>query len=360
MLLSEVMAEFGVSGPTMLTDLYRGGTNIRESAANNTATHGAANVPTSGALSMSDFYGAFKGWAHEHTGVGTLVYPSAVFGDDWSADWPKTFTVTGTQAQLQIDLNADAFILVNDGEIQGLAGSPSGGDGEWAVYAKSDFTLVNNGAIRGGGGAGGAGGDGGTGGGGSYGYTAQEGPIYSRPSSCVYTIVQANTYFRWGGANVGDYPGNGNVTASSSGGYTYYRGAYVELIYQGGNYHYYQIYRTYPATAYTTGGAGGPGGVGGWGQGYGQASTAGVTGGAGSAGGSYAGTGGTGGTGGAGGSWGSPGADGNVGNTGAAGNYSSGSAGTSGGPGGAAGEAIYKDGGVSITIDTLGTINGAY
>lgn len=49
--LSQIAAEFGVSAPYSITDFYRGGANVPNITANN-------GVPTSGAISLTDFYGA--------------------------------------------------------------------------------------------------------------------------------------------------------------------------------------------------------------------------------------------------------------------------------------------------------------
>lgn len=49
--LSDIAGEFGVSAPYSLTDFYRGGANVPDIPAN-------SGVPTSGAISITDFYGA--------------------------------------------------------------------------------------------------------------------------------------------------------------------------------------------------------------------------------------------------------------------------------------------------------------
>lgn len=48
---SDIAAEFGVSVPYDLSDFYRGGAHVPNTAAN-------VGIPTSGSMSMSDFYGA--------------------------------------------------------------------------------------------------------------------------------------------------------------------------------------------------------------------------------------------------------------------------------------------------------------
>lgn len=51
--LGMIQTEFSAPGGTGLTDFYRGGTYVPNSSAN-------ANVPTSGTISILDFYGASK------------------------------------------------------------------------------------------------------------------------------------------------------------------------------------------------------------------------------------------------------------------------------------------------------------
>lgn len=51
--LSDIASEFVVSAPYSLTDFYRGGSNVSDTSEN-------AGIPTSGAISITDFYGATK------------------------------------------------------------------------------------------------------------------------------------------------------------------------------------------------------------------------------------------------------------------------------------------------------------
>jgi hypothetical protein len=54
--VSAVAAEFGGSAPHSLSEYYRGGGLVPDTTTN-------AGVPTSGPISLSDFYGAAAGWA---------------------------------------------------------------------------------------------------------------------------------------------------------------------------------------------------------------------------------------------------------------------------------------------------------
>ena len=49
--IDDIVAEFGGSAPDGLTEYYRGGTYVPDTGAN-------SGVPTSGAISLEDFYGA--------------------------------------------------------------------------------------------------------------------------------------------------------------------------------------------------------------------------------------------------------------------------------------------------------------
>lgn len=247
-------------------------------------------------------------------------------------------SLSATAALLTGTGRANILTIENNGEIQGKGGAANSGAGGPAINVQQEgVTIVNNGAIRGGGGGGGKGG---TGGGGSYGTTVYE------PSSGWYEIINSywvkelknnsqNTWV-WGGSGVATT--FGATTTVTVGAVTYYRGSRFNY---DGVYNYYGIRRTYPSTVNTNGGAGGAGGRG---QGYDGALAAGA---AGANGGTNAGKGGTGGTGS---SWGVAGANGAAG---ANGNRTNGSAGAAGG---AAGAAIT---GVARTVTGSGTINGA-
>ena len=59
---SDIRTEFvGGSSAIDISSFYRGAnTNVKSNASNNTATNLAAGVPTSGAISFSDFYSQAK------------------------------------------------------------------------------------------------------------------------------------------------------------------------------------------------------------------------------------------------------------------------------------------------------------
>lgn len=411
--LSDLRAEFvGGSGAISFGDLYRGGSNIKAKAANNTSTNLAASVPTSGVIRFNDFYGAAKGFRKTYTATATNQNASAVFGDDYGVDYPKEIvinsgvelgaTTTGEEA-LQIDSGlSGGLTITNNGTLSGAGGAAGGGVGGDAFEANVACTLINNGTIRAGGGGGGAGGSGGSGGTGGQGRTS-----YTNYSS---NLNAGSTNSNWSGVKWFEQPGNvayyfkswSNWSrANSTGRIRWYSGTGGRGISFAGSsqsssgtvnqtvgsvsvqnqdndngaasgYIGSFIYQTI-STGYNyfnggSGGSGGAGGAGGRGQGYNQTlanGSGGSAGAGGSAGGTNAGAGGSGGTGGTGGNGGGYGASGGngatgaTGNTGANGNHtngSAGSAGSGGSSGGAAGK--YIRGLSNVTFTNNGTVQG--
>jgi len=401
---SQIRSEFGGgSGSIQFSDFYRGGSRVRAKAGNNSATNLAANVPSSGAIDMADFFGQARGFRKTYSSGATNQDASNIFGDDYGVDYPKEIVINSgvelgatstSQEALQIDSGmSGSMTITNNGTLSGAGGSANGGTGGDAFEADVSCTLVNNGTIRSGGGGGGAGGTGGTGGTGgqgsttSYGYgswTAYRHTNTTGPGAPQYYQVDTyvNTAWYWYGAPGGNsYGYMGATGAPSSVGTTAGFGNYQ---YQKGPNTYYNaqygvwsnpIRRRSTNEASTTyysggsGGGGGSGGSGGVGHGYGQSAGSGSSGSggsSGSAGGTNAGSGGTGGTGGTGGnggsfgSSGSTGSTGSTGNSGGNGNYtngSGGSGGSSGSAGGSAGASIRGISNVSYTDN--GTTTGS-
>lgn len=62
--LSDIQTEFGGSSPTSLSEYYRGGSNVINTSVNN-------SIPTSGAISLTDFYGTQNVLASSFTRIGT-------------------------------------------------------------------------------------------------------------------------------------------------------------------------------------------------------------------------------------------------------------------------------------------------
>lgn len=400
---SDLRTEFiGGSGSVPLGSLYRGGSNIRVKAANNTATNLAADVPTSGALDVSDFHGQAKGFKFTYSTGGTDQDASALFGDDYAVDYPKEILIPASvtlgtnntsEYALEIDSGgAGSITVTNNGTIIGAGGAGASGGGANsgtgsagsaggdAIKVASDCTFVNNGSILAGGGGGGGAGGGGKGGNlqQQQQTTAQQGPFYSiQFPNYLWTVHSSNMSFgppyassiiyAYNGPPAGIiYQGPGNPPSYTSGQYTYYKGPLYGTNYNSppeGGYTSiqatYRIRRTYPQQSQNqvTGHNGGAGGAGGLGRGFnnqpgGDPGSGGSSGSTGSAG-----NGGAGGTGGAGGGYGSAGSSGASGSSGSP-SSTGGSGGGSGGSGGAAGLAIEKAAPISITFTNNGTVSG--
>jgi len=335
---SDIRTEYGLSGAVSFSDLYRGGTHIRAKAANNNGINLASSVPTSGAITFGNFRGTAKGFRYTFTAGATDQNASALFGSDYSVNYPKEIVIdsgvelgaTSTAEEaLEIDSGGAGTITVtNNGTLTG-AGGAAGADGGDAFEAAVACIFVNNGTVRAGGGGGGAGGAGGNG---SYSSTSYN---YRRSYPTYYWRYAGGVIeYRWNnsGSGVAGYwwqTSYGNYRRS-----TLKDGSTCE-----GCQGYYQIGLV--SNVSTSGGSGGSGGVG---AGYNQSSS---TGSSGSSGGTNAGTGGTGGNGG------SYGSSGSTGATGTNGNASNGSSGAAGGASGK-----YLRGSSFVTFTNNGTALG--
>ena len=167
---SDLRSEFvGGSSAISYSDLYRGGSNIRAKAANNTGVNLAASVPTSGTINMTDFRSQAKGFRFTFSATATDQDASALFGSDYSVNYPKDIVINSgvelgatstSEEALEIDSGGAGTITVtNNGTLSG-AGGAAGSDGGDAFEAAVACTFINNGTVRAGGGGGGTGGNG--------------------------------------------------------------------------------------------------------------------------------------------------------------------------------------------------------
>ena len=322
--LSTVRTEWGRSGAIKMSEMYRGGSHIRSLAANNNATNLASSVPASGTITLNNFRGTAKGFRYTFSAGATNQNASALFGSDYSVNYPKEIVIDSgvelgatstTEEALEIDSGGAGTITVtNNGTLTG-AGGAAGADGGDAFEAAVNCTFVNNGTVRAGGGGGGVGG------GGSYSSnTAQRG----MPDFWGVGSPGHNIQIRWYGVRV-VYTGHPNYLATIQAGvWGSYRRGSSQGQHNSADWSYYKVYQV--VTNYSNGGAGGVG------AGYNQSA------GTGAGGGTNAGTGGTGGSFGA------------SGSTGANGNSSNGSS------GGAAGK--YLRGSSFVTFTNNGTAQG--
>lgn len=168
--LDDIQTEFGGTNPISMSEYYRGGSFVTD---NNT------DVPTSGEISFSDFYGGVREFSHtissnqEEIDLSTYLTAQGWNGTDvvnvtiasgvyiWSDD-----TSVGG---LTIPSSMNGLVTItNNGYIIGRGGDGGGNDGGPAlVNNATGVTLTNaSGAFIAGGGGGGAGrGGGGAGGG---------------------------------------------------------------------------------------------------------------------------------------------------------------------------------------------------
>lgn len=82
--LSEIAAEFGDTSPFSLSEYYRGGENVPNVTQNNA-------VPTSGTISIGNFYGAVNQWT---TQWNTQWNTSQTTGKSTTTSWNTSVTVT--------------------------------------------------------------------------------------------------------------------------------------------------------------------------------------------------------------------------------------------------------------------------
>ena len=133
----DIRTEFGMSGAISYADLYRGGSNVRAKAGDNTGVNLAASVPTSGEISIANFQGQAKGFRYTFTSGATNQNASTLFGDDYDLNYPK-----------EIVINAGVELGATSTSEEALE-IPSGSAGT--------ITITNNGTLSGAGGAAGAG-----------------------------------------------------------------------------------------------------------------------------------------------------------------------------------------------------------
>jgi hypothetical protein len=162
----------GSNTSVSLSDYYRQGSKIRAKAGDNNATHLASDVPTSGALALSDYYGTGIGFQFTISSDATNQNLSTIFGDDYDLDYPKLVVInsgvtvggtsTSTPAINVPSGGAGTITITNGGNIYGKGGA-AGAVGGDAIVAATACNVVNNGNIKSGGGGGGNGGAGGSG-----------------------------------------------------------------------------------------------------------------------------------------------------------------------------------------------------
>ena len=218
--LADIQTEFGGSNPISMNEYYRGGSFV---TANNTG------VPTSGVISVNNFYGTTRRIAIPLT-ISSNTYNYDVYanrGGTYVAGISDiTVTVNGgvlvgstsTGAYAMSVPNSfaggDTVNIVNNGVIQGMGGT--GGDSQYAaqsggnpgsgagnaLYINRATTIQNNSVIAGGGG----------GGGGGSGWTPNKG------SSGFGGGGGGGAGFNGGAGGGGAYPGSAGDSANGGAG----------------------------------------------------------------------------------------------------------------------------------------------
>lgn len=273
--ISEIATEFGDTAPNQMSEYYRGGGLVPDTPAN-------AAVPTSGQITVANFYGAQNRASVPLTISADTqnydVYTQASSSPTYSAgSTDVTLTIspgvavgsssTGAYAlSVPSSFNpADTVTIVNNGTVIGRGGNGgrgsggptapggAGGTGGNAVYVNFPTTITNNGTLAGAGGGGGGGGSGGAygsggGGGGGAGYTAGSGGAggpYAPGSGSPGTLTSGGS----GGGGLGGGPGGagGGQGANGAAG----PGSYYRPPGGGGTRGYYLVGNplvTFPAT----------------------------------------------------------------------------------------------------------------
>jgi hypothetical protein len=177
---SAIQTEFGGSNPISISEYYRAGSFVADNIPAN------ANIPTSGQISVNQFYGALKPYVFNATiSANTNNYNvnTAATSAGWNGVTPLlanitvnsgvtvSATVTTTAAMTIGTMPAGSIVNVtNNGVITGLsgtrgtydrnvAGGANGKPGGVGILSSALLNLTNNNVICGGGGAGGMGGD---------------------------------------------------------------------------------------------------------------------------------------------------------------------------------------------------------
>ena len=164
--LADIQTEFGGSDPISMSEYYRGGSYVTD---NNTG------VPTSGLITLSDYYGSVRQFAFTISSnystpqnLATLATAAGWNGSDYlvaTNDAIISSDTTGTAALTIDDSFPNGILLINTGYIVGMGGrGGNGGNGAQngfaggaALSVSSSTSINNSGTIAGGGGGGGAG-----------------------------------------------------------------------------------------------------------------------------------------------------------------------------------------------------------
>ena len=151
---ADLRTEYNTGSNTAISfaDYRRGGSLVRAKASNNNGVNLSASVPTSGAVSLGDFYSQEKGFQKTFSSNATNQNVATIFGDDYTVDYPKKIVVNssitvsgdvGTDAIKYPSGAAGTLTITNNGTITGT--------GAYAINNLSLQTVAvtNNGTVTG-------------------------------------------------------------------------------------------------------------------------------------------------------------------------------------------------------------------
>ena len=153
--LSDIRAEYqGGSSAISIGNMYRGGANVRANAGDNPSTNLSASVPTSGAISFSNFYSQEKGFQYTEGTNRTNKSAQDYFGTDYSADYPKKLTISSTITNTSLNGAALTFpsglsgslALTLTGTITSTTGFCLKNDSSTSVSVTGSGTITRNSA----------------------------------------------------------------------------------------------------------------------------------------------------------------------------------------------------------------------
>ena len=160
--LSDIQTEFGGSNPIGMDEYYRNGAYV---TSNNTG------VPTSGAISISQFYGTTAQFSFTISSnystpqnLATLATAAGWDGNDYLVVTNSAIISSNTTGSAALTISGsfpNGVLLINNGTIVGMGGrggnAPGVGQpGGNALAVSSSVTINNAGTIAGGGGGGGS------------------------------------------------------------------------------------------------------------------------------------------------------------------------------------------------------------
>lgn len=240
--LSNIQTEFGGSNPISLNEYYAGGGYVPA---------GTSGVPSSGTISINQFYGKSNVFNFNPT-ISSSTYnynlKSAAIAAGWNQTTPLIANVTvaagvvigSTSTAAAFDTSSGypsgsslALTIQSGAYISGKGGNGAnygpnnGAPGGLALWAQVGIKITNNGTIQGGGGGGGAGQSpwgGGGGGGGQVGGTGGIGGGYDDgqgPNGRPGTLTAGGIggfYYGGAGGNPGQNGSNSPTTGVGYGG----------------------------------------------------------------------------------------------------------------------------------------------